>query len=755
MIARLPRPTPLGLARGIAAVVVVLIALQVRLLAVDRLPIDFDEDDYLRAGQQYADGLRDGDPGILFSENYRSEHPPLTKLVTGLALLPLPEVAEIPDRPTTAEPAQALPEPHLTVARIVQAVEGAVGVGALAVISPLAAFFLAIHTWSIKYTSQVMLEALPAALSMIAAMAYLRSGVRATGATSSDRAARRGRRLAWLAVSAVAFGLACASKYPYGIVGLAILGDWAWSTRPWLETGGERAGAPPTSRASRVAGWLRPPVVWIALAIVAFFLADPYLWPDPIGRLGSSLTYHLGYAGSEAVAETGWPSWQALVWLSGSVPFHDPGTFVVSLDVLITVLAVIGSRRLWARQRVLAVWLALGLVFLLVWPTKWPQYLLLISAPLAAAAAHGAWIAVLEPVRARLLGWWRGRGAREARGSDVGDRGPTGRLRREGRGLGRALPWLAPGLLAVAVLVILPLLFETAMALTDVQRSSLRDGINGGVLREAVGGLTGSIPAQSFDLNASPREVHYVGLDLLSAFSGGVWLGGNTSAMFPAFSFLWMILSVGLQTAVGIAVAILLERPGLRFVLFWRTLFILPWAIPEFAGAIAWRTIVDPGSGWIALLTGARFDWPDSPDASLLILLVVATWVGWPLMMLVAVAGLRTIPRAVSDAARLEGAGALSRFRRVTLPLLLPLLAPALVIRAVAAFNQFYLFYVLRPPDPTITTATFSYYVFDSQAGPGLFAVSSAVNVLTLVALGAVVIWFMRWRERAERVAYW
>jgi ABC-type sugar transport system permease subunit len=293
------------------------------------------------------------------------------------------------------------------------------------------------------------------------------------------------------------------------------------------------------------------------------------------------------------------------------------------------------------------------------------------------------------------------------------------------------------------------------MALTDVQRLSLRDGINGGVLREAVGGLTGSIPAQSFDLNASPREVHYVGLDLLSAFSGGVWLGGNTSAMFPAFSFLWMILSVGLQTAVGIAVAILLERPGLRFVLFWRTLFILPWAIPEFAGAIAWRTIVDPGSGWIALLTGARFDWPDSPDASLLILLVVATWVGWPLMMLVSVAGLRTIPRAVSDAARLEGAGAFGRFWRVTLPLLLPLLAPALVIRAVAAFNQFYLFYVLRPPDPTITTATFSYYVFDSQAGPGLFAVSSAVNVLTLVALGAVVIWFMRWRERAERVAYW
>jgi arabinogalactan oligomer/maltooligosaccharide transport system permease protein len=225
--------------------------------------------------------------------------------------------------------------------------------------------------------------------------------------------------------------------------------------------------------------------------------------------------------------------------------------------------------------------------------------------------------------------------------------------------------------------------------------------------------------------------------------------------MFPAFSVIWMILSVALQAVVGIGVAVLLARPGVRFVLFWRTLFILPWAIPEFVGAIAWRNIVEPENGSVALLLGSPFNWPDNPDVSLLVLLVAGTWVGWPLMMLVAAAGLRTIPNAVSDAARLDGAGALARFRGITLPLLFPLLAPALVIRAVAAFNQFYLFYVLQPPDPTITTATFSYYVFDSSGGPGLFAVSAAVNVLTIVALAVVVVWFMRWRARAERVAFW
>ena len=657
MTSRLRRPSPGHVARAIATVVVVLVALELRLLAVERLPTDYDEDDYLRAGQLYADGLRDGDPGVLLRENYRPEHPPLTKIVTGLALLPLDRVAEIPDRPTTAPPATDLPEPHRTVARIVQAVEGTLGVAALAVISPLAGLYLAVHSWSIKYTSQVMLEALPAALVALAVLAYLRARPRTGPGRPSGRSRRRG---AWLAVAAICFGLACASKYPYGIVGLAILADWGWSTRPesWTRSFGR---------------WLRPLVLWTLAAAAVFFLADPYLWPDPIGRLGASLSYHLGYASSEAVAATGWPSWQALVWLFGSVPFHASGTFVVTLDVVITVLAMIGLRRLWARQRVLALWLVFGALFLLVWPTKWPQYLLLISTPLAAAAAHGTWIAVLEPIRAWIGSRWR---ARPAAGAVER---PAGRIRREGRDLGRALPWLAPGLLAITVLCIVPLLFETAMAVTDFQRTSIRDGINGGVLREAIGGLTGAIPARPFDLNASGTDVHYVGLDLLGAFTGGVWLGGNTSAEFPAFSFLWMILAVGLQTAVGVGVAIVLSRPGVRFVAFWRTLFILPWAIPEFVGAIAWRTIVHPDNGWIALLLGSPFGWPGSPDASLVVLLVAATWVGWPLMMLVATAGLRTIPQAVKDAAQLDGAGRIARFRQITLPLLLPLLAPALV----------------------------------------------------------------------------
>jgi ABC-type sugar transport system permease subunit len=90
----------------------------------------------------------------------------------------------------------------------------------------------------------------------------------------------------------------------------------------------------------------------------------------------------------------------------------------------------------------------------------------------------------------------------------------------------------------------------------------------------------------------------------------------------------------------------------------------------------------------------------------------------------------------------------------VTLPLLVPLLGAAFVVRGVAAFNQFYLFYVLAPGFQTQTLATFSFDLFNSSSGPGLFSVSAAINVVTFIALAVLVAWFLRWRSRQERVAY-
>jgi ABC-type sugar transport system permease subunit len=79
------------------------------------------------------------------------------------------------------------------------------------------------------------------------------------------------------------------------------------------------------------------------------------------------------------------------------------------------------------------------------------------------------------------------------------------------------------------------------------------------------------------------------------------------------------------------------------------------------------------------------------------------------------------------------------------------------VIKGIAVFNQFYLFYVMPVFDPypsTVTLATFGFFLFDPTRGDGLYAAAAAFNILTMVALAALVAWFVRWRARAERVAF-
>ncbi len=691
--------------RWIAVVAAVTLAIGLRWRAVQRLPIDFDEDDYLRAGQQYAAGLQQGDWSVFTQENYRTEHPPLHKIVYGLAIAPLPVAPLVPDRPTTADPAGLLPQPHLRYARSAAALFGVLEVAALAMLSPLAGLWLAVNTWTVKYTSQVMLEAVPSFTSLAMVLAYVRSD---------------GRRRGWLALSAVMFGLTVAAKYPYGLAAVAVALHWLGRTWPgrW--------------EARAAARWLAPVAAWGALAVAVFFLANPYLWPDPLNRLRDSVLYHGDYAQSEAVRRAGFPMWQPLGWLTMNVPWH-PGVIVVLLDLPIALLAFAGLRRAWEHQRPFAIWFGLVLAFLLVWSTKWPQYILMLTAPLSVLAAEGFRAVVWEPLRR-----WRPRAVRSpARWGE----------------LLRAAPWLLPGLLALTALVLYPLIYQVAVSLTDFNAMSIRDGINNGVWRELFEGLTGRAePVELDPLQSQVRslEVHYTGpglvLELLSVGSD-----------LLAFELIWTVLVLGGQLVLGVAVALLLARRGVRFRGWWRALFILPVAVPEFVGALIWGNLTLPTSGWIPLALGQELNWVRSQEQSLLVLAAGAIWLGWPLIMLAAAAGLSLIPVDVYDAAALDGAGPWARFRYVTWPMLWPLVAPAVIVRAIFAFNQFYLFYTFGYLTSgrleLITLASLSYFVFSPTFG-GQFAVSAALNVLIVTALIVFVTWFSRWSRAAEGVDY-
>lgn len=704
------------LLRVLAIVIVIAIAWGLRWRTVNMLPPDYDEDDYLRAAQQYAALIRSGNWGGFMETNYRTEHPPLAKIVFGFSILPAPTTPLLPDLSTTASPSTSLPKAQMHDARTSAAVFGTLEVALLALVNPLAGLFLSIHTFTIKYTSQIMLEALPAFTILVSVLCYIRTK---KGGTIGNPKFISG----WMVVSAIFLGLTAASKYLYCVAGIAILADW------FIES----------KRGNKLIQFYKQAAIWGALSLFVFFAADPYLWPAPFTRLKESVFYLSNYAvTAPEVQQANFPLWQPFVWLAQSVPWH-PGVFVVSLDLLITILAAIGLKRLWEKERVYVLWLGIAMFFLLLWPTKWPQYILILTAPLSLAAAEGFQAGVADPLKE----WWAGRGSRK-RGADSSQMN-----HRETR---RAIPWLLPGAITLILLGVFPLVFQFAMALTDYNGTSIRDGINGGVWREVWLGLIGRVKPVDFNPFGvgfySEKTVHFAGFRLLGQLFSGT---GNDILVF---SLLWMVLSVLFQSALGVTVALMLNRRCVRFAGFWRTIFILPWAIPEFIGALIWLRTFQPQVGWFGMLLPQGVPLPatfDNTGHALAVLLIAATWYGFPFVMLAATAGLKLVPWEVYEAAALDGAHGWTLFSRVTWPLLMPLLIPAVIIRAIFAFNQFYLFYVMQTDSPLVTFATISYYVFNYGSQ---YAASAAINVFTVAALIAALIWFNRLSKAAQGVTY-
>lgn len=701
--------------RVLMILAVLAIAGFLRLRAVEMLPVDYDEDDYLRAGQQYANGIRAGDWRVFTRENYRTEHPPVTKMIYGVALLAVPPFPEVPDRPTTAEPDQSLAIQPLKAARSASALLGTLESAALAVINPLAGFFLAVHTFDIKYTSQAMLEGAPAFTSLLVALFYLRW--------------RKTRHNRWLIAAAIALGATAAGKYYYALVGVAV-------SIHWLATSSDERRT-----VSDWVKWLRPIALWGLLALAVFFLFDPYLWPDPLHRLAQSITYHAGYAQSDAVKSAGYPWWQILNWLAISVPWH-PGVFLVEIDILVLLFAIFGLKRSREQHPVFLLWLGLGIGFLLLWPTRWPQYSLLVTAPLSIVAADGFQAVIAEPIGRRL----QRKGEKQAAAVERGH-ATMNRWR-------QVLPWLLPGLLALALITLFPLIFQIAVSMTDFSARAIKDGVTGGVWRELWLGITGQVKAVPVDLfgQSSSTKVHYAGLQplLMILFNAGD---------FYVFELIWTILAVASQAALGVGVALLLHRQGVRFRGFWQALFILPWAVPEFVAALTWSQIFEPRFGYMMMasktwsqsapgVAQALSSWQERPDAALVVLLISALWFGFPFMLLSARAGLKLIPKDVYDAAAIDGAAGWQLFRHVTWPLIFPLLIPAIILRSIFSFNQFYLFAVMRTP--VITLAAISYFIFDG----GKYATSAAINIVTVIILIGLVVWFNRLSKAGEGVTY-
>ncbi|MCC6997191.1 MAG: sugar ABC transporter permease [Deltaproteobacteria bacterium] len=213
-------------------------------------------------------------------------------------------------------------------------------------------------------------------------------------------------------------------------------------------------------------------------------------------------------------------------------------------------------------------------------------------------------------------------------------------------------------------------------------------------------------------------------------------------------TLLFTVVAVALELGLALPLALLLDRRAARGLLL--AALLMPWAVPTAVSSRLWAWLLNPDHGvLIRLWPGAGPDLFAEPTLALLAAVLVDVWKTTPFVTLILLAGLQAIPQDLYRAAAVDGATRWQTFRTVTLPLLRPALALALLLRALDAFRVFDAIWVLTAGGPANGTETLSVYAFKTLMRTGDFGYGSALALVTFACSCALALLLSR-LARAE-----
>jgi ABC-type sugar transport system permease subunit len=228
-------------------------------------------------------------------------------------------------------------------------------------------------------------------------------------------------------------------------------------------------------------------------------------------------------------------------------------------------------------------------------------------------------------------------------------------------------------------------------------------------------------------------------------------------AFYPVLghTLYFTLVSTAAELVLGIAVALLLNAP-LRARWFWRSLVVLPWALPTIVNGALWRWIYNGQYGALngllstLHLSDAPHQWLGSPFLALNMVILADVWKNTSIVVFFILAGLQTISADLYESARMDGAGAWAAFWRITLPLLAPSIAVVLILRTIEAFKVFDIIYVMTGGGPASGTQTVAFFTYLQAFSNQLFGYGAALAYLIVLAVFALAMVYLRVLRQGE-----
>ena len=281
--------------------------------------------------------------------------------------------------------------------------------------------------------------------------------------------------------------------------------------------------------------------------------------------------------------------------------------------------------------------------------------------------------------------------------------------------------YIAPALAALAVLTFYPVFYGFYLSLTDASQTKLGD--------------------ESF-----------IGLaNFIEVFTAEGFL------QVTVFTLVWTLTNVIAHIVIGLFLALILNDKRIRGRVAYRTIMLLPWAIPSYISVLIWRGVFEPG-GLLNDLLGTDLNLLADPTGAQIVVILVNIWLGVPFMMMSLSGALQSIPREMYEAAEVDGVSDWDQFRHLTLPNLKSALVPLSLLGFIWTFNMFNVIYLMTAGGPNLTygpgsTDILITYVYDVAFINGQYGLAAAWSVV-IFAMLVVFSWrYMKQTNATEAVS--
>ena len=284
----------------------------------------------------------------------------------------------------------------------------------------------------------------------------------------------------------------------------------------------------------------------------------------------------------------------------------------------------------------------------------------------------------------------------------------------------------SPAFILLVFSVIFPILFSIALAFTNYD-------------------LYHSAPAHLAD---------WVGLETFKKiFTVDIWR--DTFFNVLGWTVTWTLVASTLQVGIGVFLAVVVHQKELRFKKFFRTILVLPWAVPGFVTILVFAGMFNDSFGAVnntilQFFHISPIPWLTDANWTRLALLIIQGWLGFPYIFIVTTGMLQSIPEDLYEAATIDGASAFQKFKKITLPLILYSMAPIIITQYTFNFNNFNIIYLFNSGGPAVPGSTAGgtdilvSWIYKLTMQNSQYALAAALTILLSIVVIGIALWQFR-----------